>query len=201
MSPDFTTVLRSHALWLSREPGGVRADLLSRHLAGADLAGADLREAVLSGADLRGADLSGARLDRAELRYTDLSGANLTKARLGGANLRGCCLKGADLTGASFAGAELSLVDLDGARMSWFDPALLAERLWRAAGESLEHRMLAAFVGRSRGWCWDDHRVLPPRQRLWMLQQFRRWLQPGDEAPPFMKLASAARLDNLEVNR
>jgi hypothetical protein len=194
---DMATVLRSHALWLAHEPGGVRADLRSRHLAGADLAGADLREAALSGADLRQASLAGARLERAELRYIDLSGSDLRQACLAGANLRGGCLRGADLAKASFTRADLAQVDLEGARMSWFDPDLVGERLWQAAGECLEHRMVAAFVGRSQSWCWDDYGVLPPRQRLWVLQQFRRWVQPGDEAPNFIKLASAARLDDL----
>jgi len=192
-----STVLRSHARWLSREPGGVRADLRSQHLAGTDFGGADLREAVLSGADLRGANLRGARLERAEIRFTDLGGADLRQACLAGADLHGCSLRAADLTGASFAAADLALADLDGARMSWFDATLVGERLWQVAGEALDLKMLAAFVGRSRGWCWNDYRALPPRQRIWILQQFRRWLQPGDEAPEFIRLASAARLDGL----
>ena len=67
-------ILRLHNMWLIRNNGGVRANLI-----GADLSDANLRGANLSGADLIGANLIGA----------DLRGANLRGANLRGANLRG----------------------------------------------------------------------------------------------------------------
>jgi hypothetical protein len=129
-------------------------------------------------ADLTDADLSETCLVRADLRFAGLRGANLRNADLSGADL-----SGADLTGARFDGASLVHATLDDVRMSWFDPALLSERLWRAADDDLELRMLAAFIGRTTNRCWVDQKELSPRHRRWILLRCREWQRDGDEAP------------------
>jgi hypothetical protein len=110
---------------------------------------------------------------QANLRNADLSGALLDRANL----------TGADLTGVRFDGASLVHATLDDVRMSWFDPALLSERLWRAADDDLELRMLAAFIGRTTNRCWVDQKELSPRHRRWILLRCREWQRDGDEAP------------------
>jgi hypothetical protein len=98
-TPDqLSAILTSHALFLSGDPSGIRADLSDAVLRGADLSDADLSDAVL-----RGADLSGAVLRGAVLRGADLSGADLR-----GADLSGAVLRGADLSGAVLRGATVS---------------------------------------------------------------------------------------------
>jgi hypothetical protein len=68
-------ILADHALWLSGDSAGIRANLRRADLTEADLRGADLRGADLTGADLIGADLTGADLIGADLRGADLTGA------------------------------------------------------------------------------------------------------------------------------
>ena len=55
--------------------------------------------------------------------------------------------RGKDLKGAKLARMDLRKARLSRVKMSWFDATLISERLWQAAGDSLEHQMLAAFVG------------------------------------------------------
>jgi hypothetical protein len=110
--------LEKHKLWVEGKEGGVRADLSSANLSGADLSRADLSGAYLSGADLSGANLSGAYLYGADLSRADLSGANLSRADLSGAYLSGANLSGANLSGADLSGANLSGANLSGADLS-----------------------------------------------------------------------------------
>ena len=63
-------VLRLHALWLSGDTDGVRADLCGADLCNADLRGADLRRAGLRLAGLRLADLRLADLRGVDLDYS-----------------------------------------------------------------------------------------------------------------------------------
>lgn len=69
---DLTETLRLHALWLSGDPDGQRADLRGCALRGCALRGADLR-----GVDLRGCDLSTADLSNVDLNGADLRGCDL----------------------------------------------------------------------------------------------------------------------------
>jgi uncharacterized protein YjbI with pentapeptide repeats len=175
--------LDAHARWVAREPDGVQADLRQCRLRGIHLAKRMLAEAVMRDADLTDADLSETCLVRADLRFAGLRGANLRNADLSGALLDRANLTGADLTGARFDGASLVHATLDDVRMPWFDPALLSERLWRAADDDLELRMLAAFIGRTTNRCWVDQKELSPRHRRWILLRCREWQRDGDEAP------------------
>lgn len=186
--------IAAHARWVARDPGGVRADLCRHAFRGQALDGAVLDEAVLRDADFTGASLREASLVRADLRFASLRGADLRAANLSGALLDFASLAGADLSGARLLGASLAVTDLDDIRMSWFDPTLVSERLWRAAGNDLELRMVAAYVGHTTARCWDDHRDLPPRYRRWMLSEFLRWQRPGDEAPPLLAAIAVSAL-------
>lgn len=182
-----------HARWLDREPGGARAELAGAKLAGLRLGGARLDEADLRDADLRRVDLSGASLVRAQLRFACLRGADLRGAKLRGADLQGADLSGADLSGADLRHARLTRAILDDVRMAWFDPTLLAERLYRAAGEDLDRQMLASYVGRHVDWCWENLRHLSGRHRRWILGTYAAWLRPGDEAPTLLRRIAQVR--------
>ena len=92
---------------------GIRPDLSSSDLSGANLAGMDLSRASLSGADLRGALLAGTIL-----RSGNLAGANLDGADLSGADLTEANLAGASLLHANLSGARLNNTNLAGANMS-----------------------------------------------------------------------------------
>ncbi len=65
--PELAKVLREHARFLERKPGGRRAMLAFHDLSNYDLSGQDLSEA----------DLTGARLRRARLTWTTLRATNL----------------------------------------------------------------------------------------------------------------------------
>jgi hypothetical protein len=100
-------ILAAHALWITNEEIGKKADLSS-----ADLRSADLRSANLRSADLRSADLRSADLRSADLRGADLSSANLSSANLSSANLSSADLSGADLRSADLRSADLRSADL-----------------------------------------------------------------------------------------
>ena len=126
-------ILKLHEKWLRRESGGVRANLRSANLIGANLEDANLRSANLIGANLEdaelrranliGADLSDANLSDTNLKYTNLSDANLKGADLSDANLKYANLEEANLRGAKLRGANLSdtnlrLANMRGANLS-----------------------------------------------------------------------------------
>lgn len=102
MTPEqLKEVLRLHALWLSGDVGGKRADL-----SGANLGGADLTGVILSGANLACAGLSD----------TKLCVADLSKANLIGATLRGADMRDADLRGADMRAVDMTAADVRYAR-------------------------------------------------------------------------------------
>ena len=108
LSPDeMTIVLAAHTLWLRRDTGGARANLIGADLTDANLTGADLTDADLTGANLTGADLTDANLIGADLTGANLTGADLTRANLIRANLIGADLTDANLTGANLTRANL----------------------------------------------------------------------------------------------
>ena len=133
-------ILKNHQKWLRNEEGGIKANLSSADLSGAelrcaklsgaDLSGANLSSADLSGADLSSADLSGADLSSAELRCADLSGAELRCANLSGAYLSGAYLRCAKLSGADLSCAELSCAYLSYADLSGADLDFSCLPLW-----------------------------------------------------------------------
>jgi hypothetical protein len=178
--------LELHTRWLAREPGGVRADLRQQRLGGLDLRGVDLSETVLRDTDFSRCDLRGAKFIRADLRFAQLADADLRDADFESANLEFASLRGARLTGAWMRNACLTETNLDGVAMSWFDHALLGERLMRAAGDDLEMRMLASYIGRMTSYCWDDYGHLPVRYRLWLIRTVRQWKTLDDGAPPIL---------------
>ena len=108
-------ILDKHAKWCRGEADGIRANLRSANLYGADLRGADLRSANLYGADLRGAYLRSANLYGAYLRSANLYGANLRSADLRSADLRSAYLRSANLRSANLYGADLRSANLYGA--------------------------------------------------------------------------------------
>ena len=91
-------------------------DLYNAYLHNADLRGADLRADLRAGLrfDLRSANLDGADLRIADLNNADLNNAYLHNADLRGADLRGADLRTADLRGANLDGANLNGANLDG---------------------------------------------------------------------------------------
>ncbi len=123
---DLIETLRLHALYLSRDLAGVRANLRGANLRDANLRGVNLRGADLRGADLRsaylgGVNLRGANLRGANLRDANLRDANLRDADLVGANLRGADLWDADLWSVNLRGANLRGADLRGANLRGVD--------------------------------------------------------------------------------
>lgn len=190
---DTSTVVHAieqHQRWMARGPNGKRADLRGRCFRGLTLDGCALDEAILRDADFSEAYLERASFVRADLRFASFRGANLRGADFSGALLDFSSLAEADVSGAKLLGASLSAANLDNIRMAWFDPTLLSERLWRAAGDNLELQMLAAYIGRTTERCWSDHRNLPAKYRRWIFEQFCRWKRPGDEAPPILSRIS-----------
>ena len=114
--------------------------------------------------------LTGADLRWANLREADLSRADLSQADLSRADLRGAHLRGAHLSGAS---------------INWQSHDLIAEILRRAAADNVSRRMLAGLILISHDWCWDMFLALDiaPAVRDWALDELRKWVKEGDNAP------------------
>ena len=167
-----------------------RAYLREADLSQADLSQADLSRAHLRGAHLRGANLREANLREANLSEADLTGANLCNATLSGAVLHGANLSGASLSGADLGGANLNRAhlrgaDLRGASINWQSHDLIAEILRRAAADNVSRRMLSGLILISHDWCWDMFLALDiaPAVRDWALDELRKWVKEGDNAP------------------
>jgi hypothetical protein len=173
------------------------ANLREANLRGADLRGANLREANLRGADLEGANLEGANLEGANLEGANLEGANLRGADLEGADLEGANLEGANLEGANLEGANLEAVILN-----WQSHQLLGELLKRAAGESIEKRMVAGLITISTDWCWHEFLAIEhsefdiepgllsefrDRYKEWAIQILAQYVQNEDGSPDIIK--------------
>jgi hypothetical protein len=159
------------------------ANLFGADLSGANLSGADLPGANLPGANLSGADLPGANLSGANLFGADLPGANLPGANLSRANLSGADLPGANLSGANLSGANLFGADLSGAKINWQSHTLLSEILKRAAGDSLERRMVAGLIAISTDWCWDQLLQIDHAEKEWALRTLAACVVEGDSHP------------------
>ena len=97
-----------------------------------------------------------------------------TGANLSGANLRGAYLSGAYLLGANLVPRQT--------RVSWSSRELLSEILWQAANTE-PRQMLAAFVGRQKSWCWGRWATWQHSEREWAIEELRRWVMEGDDAP------------------
>lgn len=136
--------------------------------------------AELSATDFRSCDLSSAILYGADLRACDLRHASLCHANLCGANL---CQ--ANLWRTSLWGADLSHANLTGARINWQSHDLLAELLFRAAGQDPEKRKIAGIVLVSRDWCWEQFTELAASDPLgdWALDVLAEYVTGGDGAP------------------
>ena len=121
--------------------------------------------------------------DGVSLHGADLQYADLWHADLGDADLRYTDLRGADLQYADFQHADLRDAVLDGARLNWTSHDLISETLWQAA-DTLGRRMVAAYVGRERGQCWDDFLDQDHPETEWALRTLAGWVHPDDQAPP-----------------
>ena len=119
---------------------GIRADLRSINLSGADLTGStlrstDLSSALIGNAKLDRANLSrscfdGARFAGAQLREADLSSGSLANARLLSTNFSGAKLLGTDVKGAQFFGCTLNDAHLYSADIIGAD--FIRSRPWQA---------------------------------------------------------------------
>ncbi len=105
---ELDVILREHALWLSADGRGARADLSDTDLSGVDLHGVTLNRANVARAVLGGANLTGAFLFQADLSGVDLSSANLRGARAYEADLSGARLLGTNLMDARVFDADLT---------------------------------------------------------------------------------------------
>ena len=154
-------------------------------LSGANLRGAHLRGAHLSGANLRGATMTGANLRGANLSWANLSGATMTGANLSGAYLGRANLSGATMTGANLSGAYLGEANLNGVCVNWQSHDLIAEILRRAAEDDVSRRIMVGLILISHDWCWDMFLALDiaPAVRDWALDELRKWVKEGDNAP------------------
>ena len=100
-------ILVAHRAFITRRPGGQRANLKFRVLSGLDLTGCQLVEADLSGACLNGCLMVRANLRNANLFGADLTGVDLTEATLADADMRGVAMSDAKLVRT-----DLTRVDL-----------------------------------------------------------------------------------------
>jgi hypothetical protein len=159
-------ILRRHRLWLKGDAGGARANLRNANLRNADLSNADLYNADLYNANLSNADLSNANLSNANLSNANLRNANLSNANLYNANLRN-------------------------ASLSWTSHELLSEILFRAAADDSEKRKIAGLIRLSIDWCWSRFLAIDDPLRDWALDELRKWVKPGDDAPEVLQSAEA----------
>ena len=107
-------------------------------------------------------------------------------------------LRGADLSGADLSGADLRGADLSGASLNWQSHALIAEILFRKAGDDIARRMVAGLVLISRDWCWNQFLAadIALELREWTLTKLAEWVREGDNAPEI--LAEYARQLRIE---
>jgi len=126
---ELENVVRAHELSVQNEPGGARAKLVLRNLAGVDISHRNLAEANFSGSVLYSANLRFVNLERANLycadlrnvdgRYGDFSHADMRGATLSGSNLSHSKLDQADFRPGRLARAGLwgieEIIDRNGA--------------------------------------------------------------------------------------
>ena len=180
MTKEMEEIIKSHQHWLKNPNHGSRANLHN-----ADLYYADLRNVNLSDADLRNVCLRNANLSYTDLRYADLRNSDLRNADLSYADLRNANLRYTDLRNAN----------LSHIKISWNSHELLAELLWKAAGENVDRQMLSAFVGRKVTWCWDTflNQFFDHPEKGWALTTLAGWIEEGDEAPAEIKAQANKR--------
>ena len=161
--------------------------LRGQRVEGVDAGGATLRWACLAHAGLSRSSLAGADLRAADLRFADLSGCDLSHAWLSDADLRWSVLDGANLVGARLGRARLKGAVLTGITVNWTDRTLVSEILWRAAADDTFRRMIAAFIRLEETWCWDRFLAIPSVERVWAMEELRRWVKDGDDAPDVLQ--------------
>jgi uncharacterized protein YjbI with pentapeptide repeats len=166
---------RTGQVLFETEADDLKSAVIAAVKSGAYLSSADLGGANLGGAYLAGAYLSGANLGGAYLSGADLGGANLAGADLGGANLAGADLGGADLRGAYLSGAYLAGADLGGADLNWQSHDLIAELLFRSAGQDIDKRKVAGLVLISKDWCWDKFLAANDPLADWAKTELRKY--------------------------
>lgn len=146
----------------------------------------NLRGIYLRGIDLQAADFGGADLSEADfvgsgLRWADFRNASLRHANLSGTSLYCADFRGADLRGADFHCADLRNADLRGAKINLQSHDLIAEILFRAAGNDVPRRMVAGLVLVSKDWCWYQFLHIESDQREWALSVLREHVDCGDQ--------------------
>ena len=90
------------------------------------------------------------------------------------------------LTGSGGCRADLSGANLSDVTMAWASHALISEILWRAA-DTEARQMLAAFVGRQTGWCWDKWETFAHPEKEWALSVLRPLVKDGGGAPEMLR--------------
>lgn len=190
-------IIAKHQLWLDGEEGGELANFEASDLSFASLRHINLKNSYLVGtnlkftnlycaqmqrSDLRGANLYCASLVGANLEYVDLEYANLGNANLADANLKYANLKFTILVAANLRNANLK-----GIRVNWNSHSLVSEILWQASGGNQNREMLAALIGKKSDWCWDDWLVFDHPEKEWALEELRKWVKEGDDAPSILK--------------
>jgi uncharacterized protein YjbI with pentapeptide repeats len=148
-------ILRLHALWLSDDPSGRRADLSFADLTRANLFGANLTDA-----NLRLADLTNANLTRANLRLADLTNANLSKADLRCANLRYANLINANLSKANLRDANLRYAILTDANLSKADLSNAKVEGMKCNEQTVSFALVCPEVGSFVGFKKVDDKIV-----------------------------------------
>jgi hypothetical protein len=184
--PEISYIIELHERWLKGEAGGKPADLRGADLSYLDLSGANLKNAEMSDVNLSHANLSGAILDRANLRSVDFRGANLRQASLIYADLRWSVLDGADLYQANFRDARLDGIAYEEVMVPWYSRTFVSRILRDAAADDVEKQMIAAFIGTEHYWCWRDFIKLPTSHRKWAIDELKKWVKKGDDAPDIL---------------
>ena len=97
--------------------------------------------------------------------------------------------------------ANLVGANLVGATLNFNSHHLLAEILYRAAGDDLFKQALALLVRQHNEWCWErwlsdkaPHHIGPTQwqtvivnNREWALTELATWVQDGDNAPAVLR--------------
>lgn len=99
-------ILRDHHLFVTKKPGGKRADFKRKNLTGLSFAQKNVADADFSYAICVGTNFTGSNLKRALFFGANLTKAKLVRASLIGIDMRGAILKGADLTASDLMSGD-----------------------------------------------------------------------------------------------
>lgn len=100
-------IIKKHSHFLIGKPGGARAVVKDKNLAGLNFVKKNLAQADFSGSIMSGSDFSASNFESATLFGCDFSSSNLKNANFSRTDLRGADLSNSNLTDIDLTGADL----------------------------------------------------------------------------------------------